>query len=138
MAKSSYTYGKWKGHLHLARLNGIFAIAMLDSAANELFLARDPLGVKPPVYAEGNEEVWFASELRALLVMGAPTGGHDLVALAQFLSFLWIPDPLTPYAGVRSVEPGAVVHWTSDGSSTSRYSEPLQCPYRAKGIRRRG
>ena len=114
-----------EGPAALARLNGIFAVAMLDSAANELFLARDPLGVKPLVYAEGNEEVWFASELRALLAMGAPTGGHDLVALAQFLSFLWIPDPRTPYAGVRSVEPGTVVHWTPDSSNTSRYCEPL-------------
>ena len=98
---------------------------MLDSAANELFLARDPLGVKPLVYAEGNDEVWFASELRALLAMGAPTGGHDLMALAQFLSFLWIPDPRTPYAGMRSIEPGSVVRWTADGSSTSRYCQPL-------------
>ena len=109
----------------LARLNGIFSVAVLDSAANELFLARDPLGVKPLVYAERNDEIWFASELRALLAMGAPTGGHDLMALAQFLSFLWIPDPRTPYAGVRSIEPGTVVRWTADGSSTSRYCEPL-------------
>ena len=114
-----------EGPAALARLNGIFSVAMLDSAANELFLARDPLGVKPLVYAERNDEVWFASELRALLAMGAPTGGHDLVALAQFLSFLWIPDPRTPYAGVRSIEPGTVLRWTADGSSTSRYCAPL-------------
>ena len=114
-----------EGPSALARLNGIFSVAMLDLAANELFLARDPLGVKPLVYAERNDEVWFASELRALLAMGAPTGGHDLVALAQFLSFLWIPDPRTPYAGVRSIEPGTVVRWTVDGSTTSRYCEPL-------------
>jgi asparagine synthase (glutamine-hydrolysing) len=114
-----------EGPSALARLNGIFSVAMLDSTAGELFLARDPLGVKPLVYAERNDEVWFASELRALLAMGAPTGGPDLVALAQFLSFLWIPDPRTPYAGVRSIEPGTVVRWTADGSSTSRYCEPL-------------
>ena len=114
-----------EGSAALARLNGIFSVAMLDSATGELFLARDPLGVKPLVYAERNDEVWFASELRPLLAMGAPTGGYDLVALAQFLSFLWIPDPRTPYVGVRSIEPGTVVRWTADGSSTSRYCEPL-------------
>jgi asparagine synthase (glutamine-hydrolysing) len=113
------------GSAALVRLNGIFAVAMLDSAANELFLARDPLGVKPLVYAERDGEMWFASELCALLAMGAPTGGADLVGLAQFLSFLWIPDPHTPYAGVRSVEPGTVLRWTSDGSTASRYCEPL-------------
>jgi asparagine synthase (glutamine-hydrolysing) len=113
------------GSAALDRLNGIFSIAMLDSAENELFLARDPLGVKPLVYAQRDGELWFASELRALLTMGAPIGEPDLIGLAQFLSFLWIPDPHTPYAGVRSIEPGTVLRWTVDGSATSRYCEPL-------------
>ena len=114
-----------EGASALKRLNGIFALAMLDSVTGELFLARDPLGVKPLVYAEADGELWFASELRALLAMGAPTGGADLVALAQFLSFLWIPDPRTPHAGMRSVLPGTVVRWTPDGSRASRYCDPL-------------
>src|ERR1039458_4299010 len=107
-------------------LNGIFAVAVFDSVTGELFLARDPLGVKPLVCAEAEGELWFASVLRALVAMGAPTGGADLVALAQFLSFLWVPDPRTPYAGVRSIEPGTVVRWTPNGSSTSRYCQPLR------------
>src|ERR1022692_450265 len=114
-----------EGSAALGRLNGIFAVAVHDSVTGELFLARDPLGVKPLVYAEASGELWFASELRALLAMGAPTGGRDLVALAQFLSFLWIPDPRTPYAGVRSVEPGTVLRWTPGGSKVSRYCLPL-------------
>jgi asparagine synthase (glutamine-hydrolysing) len=114
-----------EGPSALQRLNGIFALAVLDAATGELFLARDPLGVKPLVYAEADGELWFASELRALLAMGAPTGGADLVGLAQFLSFLWIPDPRTPYAGIRSIEPGSVLRWTPDGSKASRYCLPL-------------
>ncbi len=113
------------GSAALARLNGIFAVAVLDSATNELFLARDQLGVKPLVYTQRDGEMWFASELGALRAMGAPAGGPDLVALAQFLSFLWIPDPRTPYAGVRGVEPGTVLRWTPNGSTTARYCEPL-------------
>jgi asparagine synthase (glutamine-hydrolysing) len=114
-----------EGPAALGRLNGIFAVALLDSATGELFLARDPLGVKPLVYAEADGEVWFASELEALLAMNAPTGGPDLIALAQFLSFLWIPDPRTPYAGVHSIEPGTVLRWMPDGSTSSRYCAPL-------------
>ncbi len=113
------------GPAALARLNGIFAVAMLDSVTNELFLARDPLGVKPLVYAQRKGELWFASELRALLAMGAPSGGPDLLALSQFLSFLWIPDPHTPYAGVRGIEPGTVLRWAPDHSTVERYCEPL-------------
>jgi asparagine synthase (glutamine-hydrolysing) len=114
-----------EGPSALERLNGIFALAILDTEAGELFLARDPLGVKPLVYAEGDGELWFASELRALLAMGAPTGRADLVALAQFLSFLWIPDPRTPYVGIRSVEPGTMLRWRPDGSNILRYCDPL-------------
>jgi asparagine synthase (glutamine-hydrolysing) len=114
-----------EGPSALQRLNGIFALAVLDTITGELFLARDPLGVKPLVYAEASGELWFASELRALRAMGAPTGGSDLVALAQFLSFLWIPDPRTPYARIRSIEPGVVLRWTTHGSTASRYCRPL-------------
>ncbi len=98
-------------------------------------LARDPLGVKPLVYTEAAGELWFASELRALRAMGAPMGGADLVALAQFLSFLWIPDPRTPYAGVRSIEPGTVVRWTAHGSIASRYCEQLHPAESPEAIR---
>jgi asparagine synthase (glutamine-hydrolysing) len=120
-----------EGPAALGRLNGIFAVAVLDSATGEIFLARDPIGVKPLVYAEAADELWFASELRALLAMDAPTGGYDLVGLAQFLSFLWIPDPRTPYVKVRSVEPGTVVRWARSNSLAWRYCEqlhPLESP----------
>jgi asparagine synthase (glutamine-hydrolysing) len=114
------------GPAALGRLNGIFAVAVLDSQTGEIFLARDPLGVKPLVYTQAGGELWFASELGALLAMGAPAGGTDLVAMAQFLSFLWIPDPRTPYTGARSIEPGTVVRWTvPDGGQASRYCAPL-------------
>ncbi len=89
----------------LERLNGIFALAVFDSVTGELFLARDPLGVKPLVSAEADGELWFASELRSPLAMGAPTGGADLVALAQFLSFLRIPDPRTPMRACGALSP---------------------------------
>jgi len=124
-----------EGSAALGRLNGIFAVAVHDSVTGELFLARDPLGVKPLVYAEASGELWFASELRALLAMGAPTGGRDLVAMAQFLSFLWIPDPRTPYAGVRSIEPGTVFRWAPGGSGVSRYCEPLHPVESARAVR---
>jgi asparagine synthase (glutamine-hydrolysing) len=124
-----------EGPAALGRLNGIFGVAVLDSVTGELFLARDPLGVKPLVYAEAPGELWFASELRALLAMGAPAGGSDPVALAQFLSFLWIPDPRTPYAGVRSIEPGTVVRWAPDGSTVSRYCDPPHPVDSPPGIR---
>ena len=110
----------------LARLNGIFAVAIADTRTGEVVVARDPLGVKPLFYCQGQDgTLWFASELAALEAAGAPLGGHDPVALAQFLSFLWIPDPRTPFAGGKSLEPGQALRWTPDSADLFFYGEPL-------------
>jgi asparagine synthase (glutamine-hydrolysing) len=114
-----------EGPSALEHLNGIFAVAIVDSVTGEIFLARDPLGVKPLAYVATGGELWFASELSALRAMAAPIGTADPVAIAQFLSFLWIPDPRTPYAHARSIEPGSVMRWTPSGSTAWRYCEPL-------------
>ena len=114
-----------EGAAALGRLNGIFAVAVVDTATGEVVLARDPLGVKPLFYSGGSDGLWFASEIAALASVGAPIGSPDLVALAQFLAFLWVPDPRTPFSGVRSVEPGHAVRWSPFDMEAYRYGEPL-------------
>ena len=115
-----------EGPAALARLNGIFAVAVADTVTGEVTLARDPLGVKPLLYStDAAGSLWFASELPALRAMDAPFGESDTVALAQFLSFLWIPDPRTPYSSVRSLPPGTMLRWSSDGIDVRAYGEPL-------------
>lgn len=49
--------------------------------------------------------------------MGAPVGAPDTIGLAQFLTFLWIPQPRTPHLGVTSLLPGEVLVWR-DGEIT--------------------
>ena len=49
------------------RLNGIFSFAIYDSRDRSLFLARDPMGVKPLFYAVREKQLFFASELKSLL-----------------------------------------------------------------------
>ena len=115
-----------EGDACLRRLNGIFAVAVASTTTGEVVLARDPLGVKPLFYSEGPDgSLWFASELAALRAAGAPIGGADPVALAQFLTFLWIPDPRTPFAGATSLEPGQALRWTADGRRLFDYGDPL-------------
>jgi asparagine synthase (glutamine-hydrolysing) len=100
----------------LHRLNGIYAFAIGNRATGEVFLVRDPVGVKPLFYVDGGDQLWFASELRALHEAGAPLGGFDEVAIAQFLTFLWVPDPRTPFVGAKSLLPGHVLHWSGAGA----------------------
>ncbi len=115
-----------EGAASLGRLNGIFAVAVASTITGEVVLARDPLGVKPLFYAtDGDGTLWFASEPAALVAMGAPAGEHDVVALAQFLTFLWVPSPRSPYTGIRSLEPGRSLRWGADGMHEAPYGRPL-------------
>lgn len=110
----------------LRRLNGIFAVAVVDTVTGSVWLARDPVGVKPLYHIAERTALWFASEPRAIGELGADLGSPDVVALAQFLTFLWIPDPRTPFSRVRSVPPGHVLRWRpGHGARTSRYVAPL-------------
>jgi asparagine synthase (glutamine-hydrolysing) len=88
----------------LERLNGIFAFAIWDARDNRLFLARDRLGVKPLYYTRGPNWFAFASELKALLpLIGRPQ--LETTALADFLTFLWVPDPKTAFRDILKLPP---------------------------------
>jgi asparagine synthase (glutamine-hydrolysing) len=93
------------GAAMLTRLNGIFAFAIWDTASGELFLARDRLGVKPLYYSEQDGVLYFASEVKALLpALGGARLRRDVVA--DYLTFLWVPDPDTMFDGVCKLAPG--------------------------------
>ena len=115
-----------EGTAAFARLNGIFAVAIFDSASGNTVLARDPLGVKPLFYSVNQKNaLYFASELRALAALGAPLMDYDLTALAQFLTFLWIPAPRTPFSGAHALRPGEMLQHTKAGYRVSRFSKAL-------------
>jgi asparagine synthase (glutamine-hydrolysing) len=104
----------------LSRLNGIFALAIWDVRDRRLFLARDRLGVKPLYYTQAPECFAFASELRVLLpFVGRPS--LDETALADFLTFLWVPDPKTAFREVRKIPPAHYAWVDESGLSVEQY-----------------
>lgn len=93
------------GDAMLRRLNGIFAFAIWDNERGELFMARDRLGVKPLYYAQDGDDLYFASEVKAILAAGLRPGLRR-EAVADYLTFLWVPDPDTMFKGVYKLPPG--------------------------------
>ena len=93
------------GEAVLLRLNGIFALAIWDHQRQELFVARDGLGVKPLFFTEGRLGFGFASELKALLPL-LDQRTLDAASLHRYLSFLWCPGEGTPLREVRKLLPG--------------------------------
>lgn len=87
-------------------LNGMFAIAIWDDARQQLFLARDHFGIKPLYYCYEGKRLAFASEIKALLQLPDLPRRIDFAALQQYLSFLWVPDPLTMFEGIYKLPAG--------------------------------
>jgi len=104
----------------LRSLNGIFAFAVWDAERGELFLARDRLGIKPLYYAQEQDVLYFASEPKALLpAIGPPRVSHT--ALADYLTFLWTPDPETLLQGVFKLPPGHYATFSEGQLSIRQY-----------------
>lgn len=101
----------------LIRLNGMFAIAYWDARERSLYLARDRMGIKPLYYTCSNGRVAFASEIKALL--GEVRNDPDLLSLSTMLAGDALWDPHTPFRYVRSVMPGEIIRFDSEGEQTS-------------------
>lgn len=108
-------FAQW-GPSCLNRLRGMFAFAVLDSRDGSLFLARDPLGIKPLYYGAlpGGGFV-FASELNALFCSGLLAPEIDPVAVGDYLAWFAVPAPRTIYRFVANLPPGHRVTVTADG-----------------------
>jgi asparagine synthase (glutamine-hydrolysing) len=95
----------------LGELRGMFAFALLDlrkhyATVPVLFLARDPLGIKPLYYAQTSEGFVFASELRALLAAGILPRQISPDALTSYLLFGSVSEPVTLIENAFSLPPG--------------------------------
>ncbi len=98
-------YACW-GADAVARLHGMFAFAIWDRQARELFLARDRMGIKPLYYACNDRGFYFASNLQAILATGEFDAEIDPVGLHNQLSLhAVIPAPRTLLKSVRKARP---------------------------------
>lgn len=92
-------------------VEGQFALAIWDGRARRLVLARDRLGKKPLYWHLGPRGLAFASELTALLGCPEVPRSIDGRALADFLTYHYVPDPRSIYAGVSKLPPGHLAVW---------------------------
>jgi asparagine synthase (glutamine-hydrolysing) len=107
----------------LNRLNGMFALAICDlrGVSPRLFLARDHFGIKPLYYWERGGKLAFASEVKALLEVPGIEASMSLEALHQYLTFLWVPDPLTMFEGIRKLQAGNYATWQNGEFKNEQY-----------------
>jgi asparagine synthase (glutamine-hydrolysing) len=93
-------YEQWGIAGLLPRLRGMFAFALHDARTNTLTLARDRLGIKPLYWTIANGVFLFASEIKALLGYPGVPRQIDRTALAQYLTFRYVPASLTLFKNI--------------------------------------
>ena len=112
-------YLQW-GDDVVERLNGMFAFAIWDVVTEELFLARDRMGVKPLFYHPTADGVRFGSEPKAILAHPAVRPRVNKDGFRELLVLAKNPEA-TIYAGMCEVRPGEVVHVNCNGITKRRY-----------------
>lgn len=96
------------GPKFLDRLNGMFAIAIWDTAEQTLFLARDRLGKKPLYYYSNNGEFVFASEIKSILTVPGIDQSIRYDAVKDYFTYHYVPDPKSIFKFIHKLRPG---HW---------------------------
>lgn len=108
------------GEAGLPKLRGMYAFALWDTLHQELWLVRDPYGIKPLYVGDTGGTLWFASQARPLANTTPVDARRDAAALTGF--YLWghIPEPFSWWAGVRMLPAGHI--------QRLRVGQPLSAP----------
>ena len=116
-----HSYAQW-GRGCLEKLNGIFAFAVWEEKARNLFLARDRIGVKPLFYACPQGGLIFASEIKTIL---ASPGFRAAIDTSGAAELLLLGPGRTPgcgvFKGISEVEPGCCALWDGRRLRMERY-----------------
>lgn len=102
-------------------LEGMFAFALWDADGRVLFLARDPLGIKPLYYAETSKHFFFASEPKAILECADIPRTPNLSALESYLQSLAISEPECAFACLHKLPAGTTLKIDGRKKKSRRY-----------------
>lgn len=114
------SYACW-GEQCLQEFRGMFALAIWDAPRHTLFLARDPMGIKPLYFFQSDQYFIFSSEVRTLLGTGLVRRRIDPSGLASYLNFGSVYEPYTLAAGVRALAAGSYLTWRAGQVKQSEY-----------------
>ncbi len=126
------------GDAFVSRLNGDFALALIDHSRQRLTLARDIMASQPLYYCPLPRHVLFASEIKCLLAHRDVSAVPDEDGLAELVLDYWCDEHRTCFRGIYSVPPGHSVvvvgdlisrrrDWSFDTSASTRRASFAEC-----------
>jgi asparagine synthase (glutamine-hydrolysing) len=109
-----------------SRMRGMFAAAFWTESHKRLVLARDRMGIKPLYYYRSGDDVYFGSELKAILEHPSVPRRLDLEALDTYLSVNYVPGTHTLIEGIRKVGPGHFLDWRHGKMRGGPWQQPAR------------
>lgn len=91
------------------RLEGMFAIVIVDLKNHKLLLARDRVGEKPLYYSINSKSFLFASGLPSILASDMVSKELDLQSIAEFFTFRYVPYTNTLIKSIKRLEPASIL-----------------------------
>lgn len=110
-----------------AHLDGMFAFSVWDRDGEELFLARDRLGIKPLYVADLDDQYVWGSEMQSVLAAGVDRT-LDERAVYNYFTLRYTPAPQTLFESVRKLPPGWCAHVTVGETEEWQYWAPSTSP----------
>jgi len=105
----------------LDKINGMFAFAIWDTTKQTLFIARDRIGKKPLYYYKKDNDIVFASELKAMLTLPEIPRNIRIDAVYDFFAYQYIPDPKTIFENIYKLEPGHYLEISKNSFKKTKY-----------------
>lgn len=107
------------------QLRGMFAFAIWDGPRQRLFLARDRLGIKPLYFSVDDNELRFASEIKAILAGTTSKPVFNRGILPEFLASRYVAGDETFFEGIWKLLPAHTLTWSAEeGIRKNRYWQP--------------
>lgn len=118
-----HAFEEWAEDM-MDKLRGMFAFAIYNKDTKAIFLARDFFGIKPLHFTLIGDDLCYASEIKSILEHPNFTKRFNDKALDAYLSFQYVPQPMTFFKDIECLLPGHYM-WFRDGVvETQRYFEP--------------
>lgn len=125
-------YVRW-GPDCLSRINGIFAFALWDTDKQELFLARDAMGVKPLYYFRSSGGIIFSSEIKGILAHGI-SRAINMDAFDMYMRGGYVPAPLTMFEGVLKFPAGHYARYRNGVFTIMPFAHTAPFPLEGAGL----
>jgi asparagine synthase (glutamine-hydrolysing) len=104
-----------------AKLRGMFAAALWTEPTKRLVLVRDRMGIKPLYYLRRGRDLYFGSEMKAILLHPEVDRRINLSALDRYLTLNYVPGTETLVEGIEKLAPGHWLEWRNGAVATDSY-----------------